>query len=453
MKERACSLSSFSTYLNQGFDLRRQARQMADGRTDPEISPASVFLALFHAFVFRLPSLQALDRELSDSYLQNWIGAERPFRDDTLRYSLCSFHLEPLEQMLVDTNRRLKRGKALDAGRVQGRLVAALDGIEVLSSFSRCCKNCLERQVTGKTDPGPAQPQVQYYHRAVGCQIVSGPLKPFLAVEWLRPGEGEDTAALRLLTRLPALYGSRFFDILLLDSLYAQAPVLKLTQRLGWDVVITLKQAKRDLYQDARGLFQARGPDQTFTEALPGKTYDVRLWEAFGLPFTHEHPQPMRVVRTQEEVTETHYRGEQKQTETTSHEWVWISTLPAPAFSAALVRQLGHLRWKLENNGWMDLTRYWAFKHGFLHACRHRPRRRLPSGERQLVPNQGLAAVTLVLLIAFALCAAFVLRHSKLVRRYRLTALAVAAQLRSSISKAPPSTRAPTQSTAGCNLR
>jgi len=446
-----CSLLSFSTYLNKGFELRRHARQMSDARTDPEISPASVFLALFHAFVFRLPSVQQLDTELSHSYLQNWIGAERAFRDDTLRYSLCGFHLAPLEQMLVDLHRRLKRSKALDAGRVQGCWVAALDGIEVLSSFSRCCETCLQRRVTVKDEAGQSRERIQYYHRAVGCQIVSSPVKPFLAIEWLRPGEGEDTAALRLLARLPELYGSRFFDILLLDSLYAQAPVLQLAQKIGWDVVITLKQEKRDLYQDALGLFQARGPDQTFTEFQPGKTYAVRLWEESGLPFTRDHPQPVRVIRTQEEVTETHYRGDRKQTETTSHEWVWLTTLARP-FAASVVRGLGHARWKHENNGWMDLTQHWAFKHGFLHACRHRPRCRQPSGERPRVPNHGLAAVTLILLIAFALCSAFVLRHSKLARRHHLSALAVAAQLRSGISKAPPSIRAPTEPTSEHNL-
>ena len=452
MKERTCSLHSFSTYLNKRFDLRRHARQMADARTAPEISPASVFLALFHAFVFRLPSFQQLDTELSHSYLQNWIGAERAFRDDTLRYSLCSFQLAPLEQMLVENNRRLKRGKALDAGRVQGRLVAALDGIEGLSSFSRCCESCLERRVTVKEPRGPSREQIQYYHRAVGCQIVSSPVKPFLAVAWLRPGGGEDTAALRLLARLPELYGNRFFDILLLDSLYAQAPVLKLAQKIGWDVVITLKQEKRDLYQDALGLFQARRPDQTFTEFQPGKTSVIRLWEESGLPFTRDRPQPVRVIRTQEEVTETHYRGEQKQTETTSHPWVWMTTLPTPAFPASVVRRLGHDRWKHENNGWMDLTQHWAFKHGFLHACRHRPHRRLPSGQRERVPNQGLAAVTLILLIAFALCSAFVLRHSKLARRDHLTAIAVAAQLRAGITKVPPSIRAPTEPTSERHL-
>jgi hypothetical protein len=92
----------------------------------------------------------------------------------------------------------------------------------------------------------------------------------------------------------------------------------------------------------------------------------------------------------------------------------------------------------------MDLTQHWAFKHGFLHAGRHRPKRTNAAGQRELVPNQGLAAVTLILLIAFGLCSAFVLRHSKLARRDHLTAIAVAAQLHRCVSQAPPSIRAPT---------
>jgi len=66
---------------------------MADARTDPEISPKSVSLALFHGLVSRLPSLQQPDHELSHSYLLQWIGAEHPFQDDVLRYSLCGFDL------------------------------------------------------------------------------------------------------------------------------------------------------------------------------------------------------------------------------------------------------------------------------------------------------------------------------------------------------------------------
>jgi hypothetical protein len=87
------------------------------------------------------------------------------------------------------------------------------------ASFSRYCESCLRRRVLYPQPDGPPVKRIQYYHRAVGCQTVGSRVEPLLAVEWLRPGEGEDTAALRLLLRLPDLYGSRFFDILLLDSL------------------------------------------------------------------------------------------------------------------------------------------------------------------------------------------------------------------------------------------
>ena len=428
MKERAHSLPSFSAWLNKGFDLRAHAARMSDARTDPEISPPSIFLALFHSFVFRLPSFQQLDSELAHSHLQRWIGAERAFRDDTLRYSLCGFDLDPLEAMLVDVNRRLKRGKVFDEGRVQGRLVAALDGIEVLSSFSRRCESCLERRVTRKDQAGRKIEEIQYYHRAVGCQMVHSPVKPLLAIEWLQPGEGEDTAALRLLNRLPDLYGSRFFDILLLDALYAQTPVLELVRKTGWDAVISLKQNSRDLYQSAVRLFAARPPDTNLTEQRDHKTYQIQLWDTEGLPFTIDHPQPVRVVRSEEVLERKRYRQGELTSHSTDHEWLWVTTLPKQVFPTPVIRQLGHSRWKNENNGWMDLTKHWAFKHGFLHACRHRPKQTNAAGEREPVSNHGLAAVILILLIAFALTSAFVLRHSKLARRDHLTVASLGIQ-------------------------
>jgi len=443
MKEETHSLPSFSAWLNKGFDLRGHARRMADARTDPEISPGSVFLTLLHSFIFRLPSFQQLDRELSHTYLQKWIDAERPFHDDTLRYSLCSFELEPLENMLVDINRRLKRSKAFDEGRAQGRLVAALDGIEVLSSFSRRCESCLERRVTLKEN-GRKVEQIQYYHRAVGCQMIHSPVKAFLAIEWLQPGEAEDTAALRLLRRLPDLYGSRFFDILLLDALYAQTPVLQLVREIGWDAVVSLKQNARDLYQSAVRLFSQRPPDMALTEQQDHKTYQIQLWDTEGLPFTIDNPEPVRVVRSEEVLQRQRYRQGERTPHSTDHEWLWITTLRQSEFPPTVIRQLGHARWKQENNGWMDLTQYWALKHGFLHACQHRPKRLDDaSGQRESVANHGLAAVVGILLIAFTLSSAFVLRHSKLVRLYHLSTLSVAAQLRAWTSKIPPSIRAP----------
>ena len=435
-------IASFARYLNKVFDFRAPAADLSDSRVAPEISPASVFLAAFHGFVFRLPSFQQLEAELEQPALQRWIDADRAFQDDVLRYSLSGFSVEGLRSMLVGINRTLKRNKAFDAGRVQGHIVAALDGIEVLSSYSRCCDACLQRRVTVRKN-GIKTEQVQYYHRAVGCQIVSSPVKAFLDFEWLQPNEGEETAALRLLRRLPQLYGSSFFDILLLDALYAQTAVLDLAQQVGWGVVISLKQNQPDLYKSAVRLFAQRSPDASFTEQRDHKTYQVLLWDTEGLPFCGDDPRLVRVLRSEETLSENHYRQDEIQSEQASHEWLWITTLDSKNFPAPQVRQLGHDRWILENNGWNDLTQHWALKHGFLHACRHRPQTIVEGGDRRPVANRGLAAVTLILLLAFTLCSAFVHCHSKLVRLYGFSTLEVASQLRRSLSKLPPKIRAP----------
>ena len=463
-------LPSFIRYLNKVFDFRTAVATLADSRVEPEIPPAAVFLATFHGFVFRLRSFQQLEAEISQPAFRNWIGARRAFRDDVLRYSLCGFSLPPLEAMLVDVNRTLKRNKVFEEGRVQGRIVAALDGIEVLSSYSRCCDACLERRVLVRKG-GVKVEQVQYYHRAVACQIVSGPVKAVLAVEWLQPGEGEEAAALRLLHQLPKLYGSRFFDILLLDALYAQALVLQCAAQHGWDLVISLKGNRPELYESAVRLFALRPPDLEFTETVRGKTYQGQIWDTPGLPLSAADPDSplVRVVRSEEKLTQNHYRRGQLQSETTEHEWMWLTTLEPQAFPPRLVRGLGHERWKQENNGWNDLTQNWSLKHGFLHACRHRPHlaptpanqpsspvanaataetspaapQRTDHQKPQLIPNRGLPAVALILMLAFNLCAAFTQCHSKLVRRYRLTGIEVARQLRVSVSKLPPRIRAP----------
>jgi hypothetical protein len=130
--------------------------------------------------------------------------------------------------------------------------------------------------------------------------------------------------------------------------------------------------------------------------------------------------------------------------------------------AGVIVRGLGHDRWKQENNGWNDLTQNWAFKHGFLHACRHRPPEGSHHSEDRSVPvpdasepvstgipavalvaNRGLAAVSLILLLAFTLSMAFTHCHSKIFRRYRMSTIEVASQLRKGVSRLPPKIRAP----------
>jgi hypothetical protein len=51
---------SFARYLNKVFDLRSTVADLTDCRSAREIAPAAVLRAVFHGFVFRLPSFQQL---------------------------------------------------------------------------------------------------------------------------------------------------------------------------------------------------------------------------------------------------------------------------------------------------------------------------------------------------------------------------------------------------------
>jgi hypothetical protein len=83
-------------------------------------------------------------------------------------------------------------------------------------------------------------------------------------------------------------------------------------------------------------------------------------------PFSIDHPQPVRVVRSEEKLTQDHYRRGQLVAETSEHEWFWYTTLrDAKPFPTVLVRRLGHGRWKQENNGWNDLTQNLGFQTWF----------------------------------------------------------------------------------------
>lgn len=83
---------------------------------------------------------------------------------------------------------------------------------------------------------------------------------------------------------------------------------MQLAEKIGWDLIIGLKQNQRDLYQAAIRLFTRRPADSTHTEKQNGKTYQVQLWDTL-------------------------------QPETTAHEWLWITTLDPHAFPANQVRR------------------------------------------------------------------------------------------------------------------
>ena len=145
------------------------------------------------------------------------------------------------------------------------------------------------------------QEVTEYYHRGVVCHLIGQDLAIPLDVEFQRPGEGEVPAAKRLLERVFANY-SRYFDAVVGDGLYFEAPFINFCIEHHKDVVVVVKGDQRLLLQDAEGLFSQRAPDGQWTE----HRRTVQYWDEEGFTSAEGVSKPLRVLHT----LETEHRRE-----------------------------------------------------------------------------------------------------------------------------------------------
>ena len=273
-------LSQFVHYAEQRFDLNWLAGDFTDSRPLPVIPSRAVWLSLRLGEVVQIPSLLQLEQETQLPQWQRWVGYQAPISHDVFGY--VGERLDPaqLRRAAVWINRKLKRGKAFEASKLKGLLVVSVDANEQFCSDHRCCDDCLTREITCKDAAGREYKKTQYYHKQVYAQLSGPQLSVILDVEPMRQGEEECAAALRLLRRMRRQYGPRFFDVVVVDSWYAQGPFLRtVVQELGWPVVAVLKQERYEVYQEAHALTVGQKPTQQFeiSGTCGGKWKTMRL--------------------------------------------------------------------------------------------------------------------------------------------------------------------------------
>ncbi|MCC6127543.1 MAG: hypothetical protein IT426_21510 [Pirellulales bacterium] len=80
----------------------------------------------------------------------------------------------------------------------------------------------------------------EYDHRGVVCHLIGQDLAIPLDVELQRPGEGKVPAAKRLLERIFANY-PRYFDAVVGDGLYFEAPFINFCRERHKHVIVVVK--------------------------------------------------------------------------------------------------------------------------------------------------------------------------------------------------------------------
>jgi hypothetical protein len=351
-------MARFCAYVEKVFRLGAHLPALTDARPRPRIPTAAAFVAAFTLFATRRGSLNGLEQDLRiPARVRGLVGARVPSVDSIGRiYALMDS--APLRQLLRDIAHRLKRNKAFIP--CEGRFVAAVDGHEFFSSRKRCCPRCQTRTLTIE-----GQPVTEYYHQGVVCHLIGQDLALVLDVELLRPGEGEGTAAKRLLERVFTDH-PRFFDVVVGDALYFDAPFINFCLGHHKQVIVTAKGEHRLLVQDAAGLFALQEPGRWVD---PKGRRTVRFWDEEGFTSCEGVRRPLRLLRTEETVRKRErVAGQWQETEETTT-WSWATTLTKAQMSPRGLWRCGHARWEIENDCFNALAAHWGLDHCFKHSA------------------------------------------------------------------------------------
>ena len=314
---------------------------ISDSRQAPQISTMTVVSSVVGMFTARLGSLNALEQTNNSPIWRRMLG-ELPASADTVGRVTAKI----ISDSIRLANRRLystcKRNKAL-LPPVHGLIALAIDGHESSCSSHKWCEQCLERNTHANG--------IQYYHRNVTAQLIFKNFTWLVDAEPQLPGEGELTAAKRLYERIVKMY-PRAFDVVVADALYGTLPFIRQVLDSGKDIIAVLKANAGAVLDQANHIL-----DQTLPTIIVENRVQKELREtdevAFGIN------QTIRVIRSTERTA-----GDLDAKPTT---WLWLTSLNRVRASTPTVVQLGHDRWKIENQGFNETTNRWSSDHVYKH--------------------------------------------------------------------------------------
>lgn len=355
----------FEAYLDKVFGFSDLVSALPEGRQFPQHSWKKVFDAVFLGAAMQIPSLLQIEAECRDGALAKRIG---PISDDTTGYALQRQDPEPVFALGCEVARRLKRNGVLRSSWSRGLVVAAVDGIEICSSFVRCCDACMEREIQHKVN-GEMKTDLQYYHRIAVVALVSSSFPIPLGVRFQKNGEGEIACSLALLQDLTERLGRRFLDVLVGDALYLQAPFVTEVERLGLAWAFTLKQNQPELLREAERLTR-----DAPTGIQQESDRETQYWHLPEVDWSAAD-RLVRVVKTvsaeqRRRVTVSEinaHRKKAKQAVTQQSTNFYTTNFELGSISPMFIAQLGGSRWRIDTEVFQTITTDCHLKHPAVH--------------------------------------------------------------------------------------
>ncbi|MCI0561972.1 MAG: transposase [Nitrososphaera sp.] len=324
-----------------------------DARKFPQIPTPIIVKSALSMFLGRLGSLNALEQLKESSSLRSFIEGRLPSAD-TIGRVFALIEPDTIRQANHEIYTHLKRNKSLELLE-HGLIALNIDGHESHATYMQHCDGCLKRTMNKGTDTE----RVQYYHRHVTAQLVFRNFSLLLDIEVQQPGDSETAAAQRLLARVLKDY-PRAFDVVVVDALYCGAPFINYVIDSGKYIVVVAKDERTDLVKESEIFLKDKPPDITTSDKrIEHKCWDLEEFEWSSVK------QSLRIVKSLKIKTVRRQLDGKIEQETSA--WMWATTLPKITAGTKTVVELGHGRWRIENNGFREMVNHWFSDHIYRH--------------------------------------------------------------------------------------
>lgn len=340
-------------YVNKVFDIDAKLGRLTDGRASPTVPLAAVMSTWLWAMVKRLRSTERVGDLLKDERWRKILGLkpEEGGSADTAARTLDELSIDELNEFLLDAFFVARRAGLLKDDGPYGLRCAIVDLNELFASEKVHCEHCQMREKEVADAGGQKRKVTEYFHQAVALVWAGGELAWPINWELLAPGEGELTAAYRLLARLlPRLHES--LDVVMGDALYCCRPFFKQVRDAGL-VGLAIASGQTEMDEEMALLRQS--------EAATKQEGDIVRWEMESEAWEKDVGQKLRVVHYERRYEAKPWKHERR-------ELRLVMTAPVAVIPSGQGWKVGRCRWKIENGTFNILTRDYSLEHNYRHS-------------------------------------------------------------------------------------
>lgn len=326
-------MKEFYRFCWDQYKIKRYAQRMGDGRQQPEIRAGTIFLMLVLMIAWGKRHFLPMDQFARRKAVRRLLGCPQRAMvcsDSTIERSLPGFEIQPVRAMLAQIYERQPiQAVQVKVGTQRLRL-GAIDG----SQFG--------------------------HFLASGMLILGRDVDLWVDAEPMEKRGKELPTSGRLLDRCVRRFGPGFIDLLLLDGLYVAQDFINHCLDAQIDVAIKTDEEGLLILEQANALFDHR---QSFTGVEyvhgfdPQRWCQYQVWACGGFHHTGVEA-PLWVARIQE-----YYP---KSPPDKQHRLFYLLTT-RPGLPALQLREVGHRRWQVENNGFRALNTLAHTKRVFTH--------------------------------------------------------------------------------------